>query len=74
MMKVIHKAWSYSFAVTEGDKPIAQAVDLTWWRDKGELRIQDDLYTAWRDLMLFEDATQIGSISPDGLFNRAEAA
>jgi len=48
-MKVIPKAWSYAFSVTDGTEPIAKAVDLSWWRDKGELRIQDDIYTARRD-------------------------
>lgn len=49
MLKVIRKAWSYTFSVTDGTKSVAQAVDLSWWRDKGELRIQDAIYTARRD-------------------------
>jgi len=49
MLKVIPKAWSYAFSVTDGTDSVAQAVDLSWWRDKGELRIQDDIYTARRD-------------------------
>ena len=49
MLKVIPKAWSYAFSVTDGTESIATAVDLSWWRDKGELRIQDDIYTARRD-------------------------
>lgn len=49
MLKVIPKMWSYTFSVTDGAKAVAQAVDLSWWRDKGELRIQDDVYTARRD-------------------------
>lgn len=119
MLKVIPKTWSYSFSVTDDAKSVAQSVDRSWWRDKGELRIQDDIYTArrdksayvlesttgvlvraeqprkWRrelfiehsgrrytlraksafrrDLMLFEDSTQIGSVSPDGLFTRNAA-
>ena len=119
MLKVIPKTWSYSFSVTDDAKAVAQSVDRSWWRDKGELRIQDDIYTArrdkssyvlesaagvlaraaqprkWRrelfiehsgrlytlraksafrrDLMLFEDSTQIGSVAPDGLFTRKAA-
>ena len=49
MMKVIPKAWSYTFSVIDDSKPVAQAVNLSWWRDKGELRIQDKVYTARRE-------------------------
>lgn len=119
MLKVIPKTWSYSFSVTEDTRSVAESVNRSGWRDKGELRIQDDIYTArrdkssyvlesaagvlvraeqprkWRrelfiehsgrrytlraksafrrDLMLFEDSTQIGSVSPDGLFTRNAA-
>lgn len=116
MLKVIPKGWSYSFSVTDGAESLAQAVDLSWWRDKGELRIQGYVYKAsrnrssyvlesaagvlaraerprrWfreldiehsghrytlrgksplvRQLLLLEGSTQIGSISPEGLFTR----
>jgi hypothetical protein len=116
MMKVVPKAWSYAFSVTEGAESVAQTVDLSFWRDKGELRIQGYVYKArrnrssyvlesaagvlaraerprrWlrelgiehldrrytlrpqspfrRQLLLLEGSTQIGSISPDGLFTR----
>jgi len=49
MLTVVPKAWSYTFSVMDGTDSVAQAVDLSWWRDKGELRIQDDIYTARRD-------------------------
>ena len=49
MLKVIPKAWSYTFALMDGTQPIAQAVDLSWWRDSGELRIQGAVYRAHRD-------------------------
>jgi hypothetical protein len=49
MLKVIPKAWSYAFSVTDGATSIAQAVDLSWWRDKGELRIQGAVYRTHRD-------------------------
>ncbi len=49
MLTVISNAWSYTFSVTDGTTSVAQAVDLSWWGDKGELRIQDDIYTARRD-------------------------
>jgi hypothetical protein len=116
MLKVIPKAWSYAFSVMDGTKPLAQAVNLSWWRDKGELRIQDEIYTARRDkssyilesaagvlaraerprkwfrefviehmghlytlraksafgrqFVLLEGSTQVGSVSPEGLFTR----
>jgi hypothetical protein len=116
MMKVIPKAWSYAFSVTDGAESVAQTVDLSFWRDKGELRIQGYIYKArrnrssyvlesaagvlaraerprrWsrelgiehsghfytlrakspfrRQLLLLEGPTQIGSISPEGLFTR----
>jgi len=116
MLKVIPKAWSYAFSVTDGTESVAQAVDLSFWRDKGELRIQGYIYKARRDrssyvlesaagvlaraerprrwlrelgiehsghrytlrakspfrrqLLLLESSTQIGSISPEGLFTR----
>ena len=119
MLKVIPKTWSYSFSVRDDARSVAQAVDRSWWRDKGELRIQENIYTArrdksayvlesaagllaraeqprkWRrelfiehsdhrytlramsafrrDLILFEDSAQIGSVSPDGLFSRKAA-
>lgn len=115
-MKIIPKAWSYEFSVTEGTETVAQSVDLSFWRDKGELRIQGYLYKArrnrssyvlesaagvlaraerprrWlrelgiehsdrrytlrakspfrRQLLLLEGSTEIGSISPEGLFTR----
>jgi hypothetical protein len=120
MLKVIPKAWwSYTFSVTDGTKSVAKVEDLSWWRDKGELRIQDNIYTARRDksayvlesaagvlaraeqprklfrelviehsghrytlrpkaafrrqFLLLEGSTQIGSLSPEGLFTRRAA-
>jgi len=49
MLKVIPRTWSYAFSVMDGTDSVAQAVDLSWWRDEGELRIQDEIYTARRD-------------------------
>lgn len=118
-LKVIPKTWSYTFSVTDGTNPVAQAVDLSWWSDKGELRVQGATYTARRDkafyvlesavgvvaraeqlrmwsrelviehsghrymlrvksafsrqFLWFEDAAQIGAISPEGLFTRKAA-
>ena len=115
-MKIIPKAWSYAFSVTDGTECVAQAVDLSFWRDRGELRIQGYIYKArrnrssyvlesaagvlaraerprrWlrelgiehsghrytlraaspfrRQLLLLEGSTQVGSISPEGLFTR----
>jgi hypothetical protein len=49
MLKVVPKAWSYAFSVTDGTESFAQAVDLSWWRDKGELRIQGAIYRTHRE-------------------------
>ena len=49
MLTVVSNAWSYTFSVTDGTESVAQAVDLSFWGDKGELRIKDDIYTARRD-------------------------
>lgn len=49
MKTVIPKSiWSYTFSVNEGGQPIAHGADLSWWRDKGELRVQGGTYTARR--------------------------
>jgi hypothetical protein len=119
MLKVIPKAWSYAFSVTVGAESVAQAVDISWWSDKGELRIQGAIYRAHRDksayvlesaggvvaraerpnrwtsvfdiehlghrytlraksafrrqFLLLEGATQVGTVSPEGLFTRKAA-
>lgn len=116
MLKVIPKKWSYAFSVTDGTKAVAQAVNLSWWRDQSELRVRNEIYTArrsrssyvlespsgvlaraerprrWcadlvidhsghqytlraksmfrRQLLLLEDATHIGTLSPEGIFTR----
>lgn len=49
MLQVIPKAWSYAFSVTDDAEPVAQAVDRSWWGDKGELRVEGATYTARRD-------------------------
>jgi len=61
VLTVISNAWSYTFSVTDGTDSVAQAVDVSWWGDKGELRIQDDTYTARRDKSsyLLESATGV---------------
>ena len=40
MLKVVPKAWSYAFKVMDGTESVAEAVNLSFWRDKSELRIQ----------------------------------
>jgi hypothetical protein len=49
MLKVIPKAWSYAFSVTDGTDSVAQAVDLSWWSDKGELRLPGATYRMQRE-------------------------
>jgi len=61
MLKVIPKRWSYTFAVKDGTNSVAQAVNLSWWRDKGEIQIQDEIYTARYDkpFYVLESATEV---------------
>ncbi len=119
MLKVIPKTWSYAFSVTDGAHSVAEVVDLSWWRDKSQIRTHDEIYTARRDkfsyvlesaagvfaraeqprkcfrelvitcsgqqytlrarsplrrqFLMFRDSTQIGSLSPEGLFTRKVA-
>ena len=63
MLKVVHKAWSYSFSVTDGTRSVAQSVDRTWWRDKSELQIEDDIYTARRDKSEYVLESEAGVIA-----------
>ena len=75
MMKVIPKAWSYAFSVTDGAESVAQAVDLSWWRDMGELRVQGAVYRAQRDKSSYVLESEDGVIAraPEGLFTRRAA-
>ena len=116
MLKVIPKGWSYAFKVMDNTESVAEAVNLSFWQDKSELRIQGNVYQARRDrssyvlestagvlaraewprrwrrelgiehadhrytlrakspfrgeLLLLDGSTQIGSISPEGVFTR----
>ncbi len=38
MLTASSNAWSYSFSVTDGTESVAQAVDLSWWEEKGGKR------------------------------------
>jgi len=49
MLRMIPRAFSWTFSVTDGAEPVAQAVDLSWWSDKGQLKIQGVTYTARRE-------------------------
>lgn len=49
MLKVVPRTWSYTFSVVDGTEAVAQAVDMSWWHDKAELRLQGATYTARRD-------------------------
>ena len=49
MLKVIPKGWSYAFKVMDGTESVAEAVNLSFWQDKSELRIQGNVYQARRD-------------------------
>ena len=49
MLKMIPKTFSWTFSVMDGTEPVAHAVDLSWWSDKGELTVQGITYTARRE-------------------------
>jgi hypothetical protein len=49
MLKVIPKAFSWTFSVMDGSEPVAHAADRSWWSDKGELTVQGITYTARRE-------------------------
>ena len=49
MLTMLPKTFSWSFSVMDGAEPVAQAVDLSWWSDKGELTVQGVTYTARRE-------------------------
>jgi hypothetical protein len=116
MLNVIPKPWSYAFSVTDEGVSIAQSINLSWWRDRSDLRIDGKNFRARcdsrsfvlesegkvvarakrprlfaralnieysdhryklraksafrRQFLLMDGATQIGSISPQGLFSR----
>jgi hypothetical protein len=116
MLRVVPKAWSYAFCIMDGTETVAQTVDLSWWRDRGELRVGEASYTARREkssyvlesaagvlaratrkrrwshefaiahagrqytlrqrsafrnqYLLLEGTSEVGSISPEGLFTR----
>jgi hypothetical protein len=59
MLTVIPKTWSYAFSVTDGAQAIAETMNVSWWRDKAQLRIQGADYTARRErsTFLLESAT-----------------
>jgi hypothetical protein len=68
MLTVIPKWFSWTFSVMDGTDPVAQAVDLSWWSDKGQLTVQGVTYTARREGVLS------GSFvleSPSGVVARA---
>ena len=60
-MKVVPKAWSYEFCVTDGPRKLAATVNLSWWKDRGELEVEGATYTARRDKSwyLLESATGV---------------
>ena len=49
MLKMMPKRFSWTFSVLDGSEPVAHAVDLSWWSDKGELTVQGVTYTARRE-------------------------
>lgn len=52
MLKAIPKHWlSWDFTVTDHDRPIAQ-IDVSWWREKGELTVNGKIYEVYRQGLL----------------------
>jgi hypothetical protein len=49
MLKAIPNSWfSWDFTVTANDQPIAN-IDISWWREKGELTVQGKAYQVYRE-------------------------
>ena len=52
MLKAIPTSWfSWDFTVIDGTQPLA-TIDLSWWREKGELTVQGTAYQVYREGML----------------------
>lgn len=49
MLTMIPKPFSRTFSVMDGSEPVAHAVDLSWWSDKGALTVKGVTYTARRE-------------------------
>jgi hypothetical protein len=63
MLTVVHKAFSYSFDVMQGANTVALARNVSGWRDRAEIRIDADIYTARRDgnSYLFELGSRVAA-------------
>lgn len=49
MLKAIPTSWfSWDFTVTDGTQPVAN-IDISWWREKGELTVQGAAYQVYRE-------------------------
>jgi len=49
MLKAIPKGWfSWDFTVTDGTQSLA-TIDVSWWREKGELKVQGAAYQVYRE-------------------------
>jgi hypothetical protein len=52
VLNAIPRSWfSWSFAVLEGAQPVAD-IDVSWWREKGELTVQGSPYKVYREGVL----------------------
>lgn len=45
-LRAVPKAWSYTFSVKDGTDSVAEVVDVSWWGEKGELKVQGETYSA----------------------------
>jgi hypothetical protein len=69
MLNMIPKSFSWTFSVMDGSKQVAEAVDLSWLTEKGELKIHGVVYKAYREGMM---SGAFVLESPDGVIARAE--
>ena len=52
MLTAIPRHWfSWDFALTDGEKPLAD-IDISWWRENGELTIFNVPYRVYREAPL----------------------
>jgi hypothetical protein len=63
MLTVIPKTWSYAFRVVDGTQPVAETLNVSWWRDKAQLWVNGAHYTARRDRSMFFLESETGVLA-----------
>ena len=49
MLRMVPKTFSWTLSVMDGAEPVAQAVNVSWWKDKAEINLQGATYIARRE-------------------------